>query len=48
MDILVAFFMGAFGGVVTTLFILGASMGSRECEAYMEGYMEGYLAGKNE
>ena len=44
MDILVALILGAFGGAVTTLFILGASMGSRECEAYMEGY----LAGKNE
>ena len=41
MDILVALIIGAFGGEVTTLFVLGASMGSRECEAYMEGFVAG-------
>ena len=41
MDILVAIFMGALGGALISLFMCGASMASREQEAYMEGFIAG-------
>ena len=41
MDILVAFIIGAFSGIAITLFVVGASIGTRENEAFMEGYLDG-------